>query len=138
MIKKKRIAIVGFGCAGYHAVKAMREQGYEGQIDVYTDTSWAPGNPMLTTYYIYGKLSRSGTMPFGGMDGLAEKYQFNICREKVERVLSVSKEVLLEGDKKEPYDKILITTGASAFVPPIPGIHQENVFVMRTIQDAHL
>lgn len=136
MIKKKRIAIVGFGCAGYHAVKAMREQGYEGQIDVYTDTSWAPGNPMLTTYYIYGKLSRSGTMPFGGMDGLAEKYQFNICREKVERVLSVSKEVLLEGDKKELYDKILITTGASAFVPPIPGIHQENVFVMRTIQDA--
>lgn len=56
--------------------------------------------------------------------------------EKVERVLSVSKEVLLEGDKKEPYDKILIATGASAFVPPIPGIHQENVFAMRTIQDA--
>ncbi|MCD7908112.1 MAG: hypothetical protein LUH04_10620 [Clostridium sp.] len=50
---EQRTAVVGFGCAGFHAVKAMREHGYEGAIDVYTDSGWAPANPMLTTYYIY-------------------------------------------------------------------------------------
>ena len=47
---KQKTAVVGFGCAGYHAVKSMREHGYGGEIDVDTDSDWAPGNPMLSNY----------------------------------------------------------------------------------------
>ena len=49
-------AVVGFGTAGYHAVKAIRTCDKEGEIDVYSNTSRAPYNPMLTTYYAFGKL----------------------------------------------------------------------------------
>ena len=34
------------------------------------------------------------------------------------------------------YDKLVIATGASPFVPDLPGIHLKNVFVMRTPEDA--
>lgn len=34
------------------------------------------------------------------------------------------------------YDKLVIATGASPFVPPIPGLDLENVFCMRTPDDA--
>lgn len=35
-----------------------------------------------------------------------------------------------------PYDKLVIATGASPFIPDIPGVHLKNVFVMRTPEDA--
>ena len=35
-----------------------------------------------------------------------------------------------------PYDKLVIATGASPFVPQVPGLDLENVFQMRTPEDA--
>ena len=34
------------------------------------------------------------------------------------------------------YDKLVIATGASPFLPPVPGLELKNVFVMRTPDDA--
>jgi nitrite reductase (NADH) large subunit len=34
-----------------------------------------------------------------------------------------------------PYDKLILSTGSSAFVPPIPGVEKDGVFVYRTIED---
>ncbi|MCH6257828.1 nitrite reductase large subunit NirB [Puniceicoccaceae bacterium K14] len=33
------------------------------------------------------------------------------------------------------YDKLILATGSSPFVPPVPGIEKEGVFVYRTIED---
>ena len=133
---KQKTAVVGFGCAGYHAVKSMREHGYGGEIDVYTDSDWAPGNPMLTTYYIYGKISKAGTLPFGTLEEISREFDFRVCREPVSRVLSEEKAVLLGNGEQRSYGQILVSTGARAFVPPIPGTDRENVFVMRNMDDA--
>lgn len=135
---KQKTAVVGFGCAGYHAVKAMREHGYQGEIDVYTDTAWTPGNPMLTTYYIYGKIGREGTRPFGTIGEIQKKYPFHIESVMVKKVLSEEKAVLTDGGEKRFYDQILIATGARAFVPPVPGADGRNVYSMRTMDDAML
>lgn len=133
---KHKTAVVGFGCAGYHAVKAMREHGYQGEIDVYTDTAWTPGNPMLTTYYIYGKIGKEGTCPFGTMETIQKEFDFQVKAESVEKVLSEEKAVRLKDGTIENYDQILISTGADAFVPPIPGADGKHVFSMRTMDDA--
>lgn len=34
------------------------------------------------------------------------------------------------------FDKLLIASGTSPKVPPIPGIHQKNIFCLKTLQDA--
>ena len=36
---------------------------------------------------------------------------------------------------KIEYDKLILATGSSAFVPPVPGVEKEGVFVYRTIED---
>lgn len=56
----ERFAIVGFGCAGCHALKAIRGAGCAAAVDVYSDTGLPPYNPMLTTYYV------KGTLPYEG------------------------------------------------------------------------
>ncbi|MDO4276383.1 MAG: FAD-dependent oxidoreductase [Eubacteriales bacterium] len=49
----------------------------------------------------------------------------------------VKAKVLKTGEVKEyTYDKLVIATGASPIVPPVPGTDLENVFCMRTPEDA--
>lgn len=36
------------------------------------------------------------------------------------------------------YDYLILATGSSAFVPPIPGVEKEGVFIYRTIEDLEL
>jgi nitrite reductase (NADH) large subunit len=38
----------------------------------------------------------------------------------------------------ESYDVLVLATGSSAFVPPIPGVDKEGVFIYRTIEDLEL
>ncbi len=38
----------------------------------------------------------------------------------------------------ESYDYLVLATGSSAFVPPIPGVEKEGVFIYRTIEDLEL
>lgn len=68
-------AIIGFGCAGYHALSAIREAGSTARVDIYSDTNMPPYNPMLTTYYVAGKLSYEGMFPFGTLEEIGKRYQ---------------------------------------------------------------
>ena len=34
-----------------------------------------------------------------------------------------------------PFDKLILATGSSAFIPPIPGVEKKNVHVFRTLDD---
>ncbi len=37
-----------------------------------------------------------------------------------------------------PYDVLILATGSSAFVPPIPGVEKNGVFIYRTIEDLEM
>ena len=135
----QRTAIIGFGCAGYYAAKALREYGYTGEIHVYSDTAEPPANPMLTTYYVAGKLSYDGMFPFGGLESLQEEYGLIIHRNHPVVALDAKKRQLtLRDGSTAAFDYIVLSTGARALVPPIPGADLPDVFCMRTVQDAEL
>ncbi len=130
-----RYAIIGFGTAGYHAAQAIRERDKAGEIVVYGDTGLAPYNPMLTTYYIFGKLPRSGLFPFGPLEGIADRLGLAFRHERVVKVRARDLTVETEGGA-ERFDKILIATGATAFAPPVKRLAEEDSFLMRTVDDA--
>ncbi len=130
-----RYAVVGFGTAGYHAVKTIRRYDPYGEIDVYSNTSRAPYNPMLTTYYAFGKLDFDGMFPFGDLEKIRKEVSFHLRHETVKKVHAKEHAVETENGM-ESYDRILIATGARAFAPPVKGLDPENAFLMRTVEDA--
>ena len=130
-----KYAIVGFGTAGYHALKAIRTQDPKGEIDVYTNTSMPPYNPMLTTYYAVGKLEYEGMFPFGSLEAVRKEFPFELHQEEAIKVHSEEHSVETANGQKE-YDRILIATGARAFAPPVKGLKPENAYLMRTVEDA--
>lgn len=132
-----KFAIIGFGCAGYHALRAIREMGSEAAVDVYMDRDLPPYNPMLTTYYVSGKLSYEEMFPFGTLEEIGAKYHANfLTGQSVAVVDAETKEVITEDGVRTQYDRILISTGATAFVPPSFHHLDGAYYCMRTTEDA--
>lgn len=131
-----RFAIVGFGCAGYHALEAIRQNDSTALIDIYSETSEPPYNPMLTTYYVAGKLPYEGMFPFGTIEEISARYAANFYSDThVVHVNAEQHTVETADGSCHRYDKVLIATGATAFVPPSLG-GVAGAFCMRTLQDA--
>ena len=133
----KKIAIVGFGGAGYNAARAARRHDADAVIDVYTDTDLGPYNPMLTTYYVKGAITLGALFPFGSLDKTREELHLNIyANTSVTAMNAEEKTLTLSDGAVRAYDSILISTGAGAFMPRCPGIDLPGVFKMRTAHDA--
>ena len=58
-----------------------------------------------------------------------------ITNERVTDIHRANKTITTISDATYSYDYLVLATGSSAFVPPIPGVEKEGVFVYRTIED---
>ncbi|MBR4035135.1 MAG: FAD-dependent oxidoreductase [Oscillospiraceae bacterium] len=132
-----KYAIIGFGCAGYYGAKTIRENDPDGTITVFSEHEYSPYNPMLTTYYVAGKIPFEGMFPFGDMNKIKEELKLDVVSgRKVAKVDTDRKTVVMEDGEEFVFDKILIATGASAFAPKFEGLEPEKAFYMRTLDDA--
>ena len=134
-----RTAIIGFGCAGYHAAKTLREYDPDAVIDVYSDTAEAPYNPMLTTYFVAEKIQQEGMFPFGDLEQVRKELGVNILANvKVTHLYARERVVETAAGRSEPYDDIIICTGAYPMVPPFARGLERNSYTMRTVEDARV
>ena len=118
----QRTAIIGFGCAGFHAAKSMREHGYNGEIHIYSNTDTPPANPMLTTYYVTGTLAYGGMFPFGDLDTLREEYDLILHRDTLVTALdSAQRRLTLRDGRTAFFDNVVLATGASPREMGLPG-----------------
>ena len=132
----KNYAIVGFGCAGYHAARAIRRIDPHGRIVIFSDTSYPPFNPMLTTYYAANRLDLEGVFPFGTLEKAQKELGLELnTKTKVLQVEASKRNVLTEKGC-EKFDAILIATGAHALVPESLCRSGGRFFLMRTLEDA--
>ena len=133
----KHYAIVGFGCAGYHAARAIRQADPEGHIAVFSDTGEPPFNPMLSTYYASRRLALEAAFPFGTLEEVEKKLSLDLyARTRVQRVDTAAKTVELADGRTMTFDAILLATGASALVPGPLRQGGGDFFLMRTLDDA--
>jgi hypothetical protein len=54
---------------------------------------------------------------------------------KVESVDLAAREVVTSDGERCVFDRLVLATGSAPFVPPVPGIEREGVFVYRTLDD---
>ena len=106
-------------------------------IDVYSDTAEAPYNPMLTTYFVSEKIQREGMFPFGDFECVRKELGVNIlANTKVTHLCARERVVETAAGRSEPYDNIIICTGAYPVVPPFARGLERNSYTMRTVEDA--
>ncbi|KAA2219680.1 NAD(P)/FAD-dependent oxidoreductase [Maribacter flavus] len=135
--KNKTCAIVGASHAGANCAMELRKQGWEGAIVLIdADENLPYHRPPLSKAY----LSLTDGGDFNPLFA-AERYE----EENITLALGVtvtaadatSKTLALSNGTSVKYDALVLATGASAFVPPIPGIETcSGVHVLRSAKDA--
>ena len=137
-----KLVIIGSVAAGTSVAAKARRNNEDAQITIYDrdyDISYSGcGIP----YYVGGKVeSRDDLTP---RDAAFFKKRYNIdvmTRHNVTAVDKDAKTVTVEnletGDTfTDAYDVLVLATGASSIIPPIPGVKSDNVFPIRNIQQA--
>jgi NADPH-dependent 2,4-dienoyl-CoA reductase/sulfur reductase-like enzyme len=127
--------IIGAGPAGVIAAEALRKADPAGEIVLIGGEPEPPYSRMAIPYLLTGQIDEAGTY-LRKQDGYYETNRIAYRQATVESVDTASKTVGLAGGGTQPYDKLLVATGASPIRPPVEGLDLPGVHHCWTLADA--
>ena len=130
-----RIVIIGNGVAGVTAAETIRAADKNCEIGIISDEKY----PFYSRPRLIELLAKKATIEQITIHAQSWYAKNNIQLELYSRIAGIdikSKKVNNISGKEFTYDKLVIAAGASSLVPPVPGIDAENIFTLRTIDDA--
>jgi NADPH-dependent 2,4-dienoyl-CoA reductase/sulfur reductase-like enzyme/rhodanese-related sulfurtransferase len=141
MLEPKRILIVGGVAGGASAATRARRLSEDAEIVLFErgpDVSFANcGLP----YYVSGAIEDRKRLLVQTPEGLHARYDIDVrVNTEVVAIDRQTREVLArdlrEGrEYREPYDALVLSPGAEPIRPPIPGIGDPYVFILRNMRD---
>ncbi|MEM7128890.1 MAG: nitrite reductase large subunit NirB [Chloroflexota bacterium] len=135
MADKLKLIVVGNGMVGYKFIEKLTEQDTDGRYQIITfceEPRPAYDRVKLSTYF---SGSTVDDLTLAALSWYEEKHVELYLNDAVIAINSASKSVRSKQGREMSYDKLVLATGSYPFVPPIPGIEKEGVFVYRTIED---
>ncbi|HUJ89081.1 MAG TPA: FAD-dependent oxidoreductase [Syntrophorhabdales bacterium] len=134
-MEKKKHVIIGCGTAALAALKQMRKKNAEDDIKLVTMEPHLPYSPTSLPYLISGKIKESEISMV--MEDFFDRMKAVWIRGKrVERLDAEKREILYDSHERESYDSLLIATGSEPLFPSIPGLNNEQVLQLRTLDHA--
>ena len=111
--------IIGNGVASVGAIEAIRQHDKKGGITVFTDEEYPCYGRPLISYYLEGR-AQPDNMNYRPKDFYKANMVDLHLSEPVTK-LDAAAHTVTAGGKQYSYDKLLVATGSSPFVPPTPG-----------------
>jgi 3-phenylpropionate/trans-cinnamate dioxygenase ferredoxin reductase subunit len=129
--------IVGASLAGAKAAETLRAEGFDGAVVLIGQEDQYPyERPPLSKGYLLGKESRESVF-VQDSDAWYAEHQVDLrLGTAVTSIDRAGRRVGLAGGESVPYDKLLITTGASPRRLNVPGADLGNVLYLRTLSDS--
>jgi nitrite reductase (NADH) large subunit len=127
--------ILGASAAGISAAKTLRELEPSSEIVVISHDTFVYSRCML--HHLI-----SGERPIEKLNFIEKDFFKNnnmvwISGKKIKKLNSSNKEILLDDNRTLSFDKLLIATGSSSFIPPVKNLREaKNVFGLRNLEDA--
>jgi NAD(P)H-nitrite reductase large subunit len=115
-----KYVIIGNSAAGIGAVEGIRQKDKQGEITVITNEQYHTYSRPLISYLLLGKVTEEGMKYRGG--GFYKDNNCTLLANTSVTQIDAAKKLVLCGDKKIPYDKLLVASGSSPFVPPFEGL----------------
>jgi nitrite reductase (NADH) large subunit len=134
MIENKKIIILGGGIAGLSCAEEIRKNSNDIEITLITAESNLPYYRLSLTRYLANEIKKDNLLihPKSWYD---DKKINIISGVEVTEIDKENKLVKLENGTNLNYDKLVLTTGASPFIPPIQGRELGNVVTLRNMKD---
>ncbi len=131
----KKVVVIGNGMVGYKFCEKFvaSEKQREFKLVVFGEEPRRAYDRVHLSEFYAGKTAEDLSM------SSATWYEENNIdlhiSEMITEIDRKAKTVANHRGIKYEYDYLVLATGSSAFVPPIPGVEKEGVFVYRTIED---
>ncbi|GAA1913238.1 nitrite reductase large subunit NirB [Nocardioides marmoribigeumensis] len=132
---RRRLVVVGGGMVAHRLVEALvaRDRAGEWLVDLVCEEDVAPYDRVALTSYFSGRTVEDLLLGDASLwDDPAVTLHLSA---QVTSVDTDARRVVLAGGGTLAYDALVLATGSSAFVPPVPGSELPGVFVYRTVED---
>lgn len=127
-----KIIIIGGGAAGVTSAEYARITNPQAEILIFSAEKYLPYFRLRLLSYI-GKEFIPEEIAIHKKDWYQEK-EINLLDLTVDNINPIEKHINVDGDTYF-YDKLILTQGSYAFIPPLEGHSLLGVFAIRTIDD---
>lgn len=127
--------VLGAGPAGVIAAETLRKHDKKATITLLGGEPEPPYSRMAIPYYLIEKVGEDGTY-LRQQESHYQDLGINYVQGKAIGLHGKSKRLKLEDGSEIAFDKLLISTGASPIVPPVPGLDRDGIHNCWTLEDA--
>jgi 3-phenylpropionate/trans-cinnamate dioxygenase ferredoxin reductase subunit len=132
---RQRIVIIGAGLAGGSAATALRERGFDGDIELIGAETQPPySRPPLSKGYLRGQERFEDALVKPPSYYTEQRISLRLDTE-VAAVDPGRKVAELRGGERVAYDRLLLATGGRNRPLQVPGADLQNVLQLRTVED---
>jgi nitrite reductase (NADH) large subunit len=132
---KQRLVVVGNGMAGVACVEQILKHGRKFDVTIFGDETYVNYNRILLSSVLAGEKTFDDIV-LNDVDWYRKHAIDARLGLRVSAIDRQNKVVVAADGSLTSYNKLILATGSSAFVPPIAGRDKAGVFVFRTLDDA--
>ncbi len=130
----QRVVILGAGIAGLTAAEQARRTSAEVEITLISREPEAPYYRLNLSRFLAAQVQQE-SLTIHPPSWYEEQRIRRVHGEAV-ALDRAQRQVQLRGGEVLGYDRLVLASGAHAFIPPIPGVTRQGVFALRTLEDA--
>ena len=130
----KKLVVVGNGMAGVACVEQILKYRNDFDITIFGDETHVNYNRIMLSSVLAGEKAADDIV-LNGIDWYQKNDISARLGVRVMKVDSDRKVVIDDDGGTTSFDKLILATGSSAFIPPIEGVDKKNIHVFRTLDD---
>ncbi len=131
-----RVVVIGNGMVGQRFLEKLTQHAPGFDVTVFCDEPRPAYDRVQLTSFFSGRTATDLSLvekAFFAKTGMTLR-----LNDRVVAIDAQRKRVRSARYKDVPYDKLVLATGSTPFVPPIPGRERRDCFVYRTIEDLEM
>ncbi|MED3727935.1 NAD(P)/FAD-dependent oxidoreductase [Priestia filamentosa] len=133
-MQREKLVLIGNGMAGIRCIEEILKQSDSFDITVFGAEPYTNYNRILLSTVLQGDTSIQDIM-LHQRSWYEENRITLFTEETVTKINRNEKTIFTDQGRTVAYDKLIIATGSSPFILPIPGADMEGVKTFRTIKD---
>jgi len=132
---KKQLVMIGNGMAGVRTIEEILKRNADlFEITIIGDEPYPNYNRIMLSNVLQGKTTVND-ININDWNWYQDNHINLLTGEKAIKIDREEKKVITDKGKTIEYDELILATGSSAFILPIPGSELEGVIGFRTIDD---
>ena len=134
----KKLVLIGNGMAGVRTIEEIVKRDAETfEITIIGEEPYPNYNRIMLSNVLQGKTTIND-ININDWDWYKDNHINLLTGEKAVRIDKDKKEVITDKQQIIAYDELIIATGSSAFILPVPGSDLDGVIGFRTIGDTEM